>query len=300
MKLFLAAAAVVATAWAQGPEVDVQKLKAELEATMSQSKVIALRGGVMGATVKNAPYSGIEINESNQMLGDGTRIHNEQQTKVYRDGEGRTRRENGDEVTIMDPVAGTTFVLNPKTQTARKTTLSSSANFVFNRSTNPGESVEVRAMTTNGVTSAMMNGKPVDPATLDQMKMNGELPVEFGVVNAKGGAAGNMVYLKTGKAMAEGKPESLGKQSIEGVLSDGMRITNTLPVGAIGNDRPIESVTERWYSPELQTFVMTKHTDPRSGDETFRLTSVVRGEPSPDLFQVPPSYQIMQGGRIRE
>jgi len=59
-------------------------------------------------------------------------------------------------------------------------------------------------------------------------------------------------------------------------------------------------VTERWYSPELQTFVMTKHTDPRSGDETFRLTSVVRGEPSPDLFQVPASYQIMQGGRIRE
>ena len=74
----------------------------------------------MGKTVKGAPYSGVEVNESTQMLADGTRIHNESQTQVYRDSEGRMRRETPNEITIWDPVANASYVLNPKTQTARK------------------------------------------------------------------------------------------------------------------------------------------------------------------------------------
>ena len=54
------------------------------------------------------------------MLADGTRIHNESQTQVYRDSEGRMRRETPNEITIWDPVANASWVLNPKTQTARK------------------------------------------------------------------------------------------------------------------------------------------------------------------------------------
>ena len=54
------------------------------------------------------------------MLADGTRIHNETQTQVYRDSEGRLRRETPNEITIWDPVANASWVLNPKTQTARK------------------------------------------------------------------------------------------------------------------------------------------------------------------------------------
>ena len=77
-------------------------------------------------------------------------------------------------------------------------------------------------------------------------------------------------------------------------VSEGTRHTITLPAGTIGNDRPIQTVSERWYSPELQTVTMTKHTDPRSGEDTFRLTNVLRGEPSPDLFQVPASYQFSE------
>src|SRR4051812_42351598 len=93
-----------------------------------QIKVLGLQGGVMGKTVKGAPYSGVEVNETTQTLADGTRIHNETQTQVFRDSEGRMRRETPNEVTIWDPVANASYLLNPKTQTARKMPM---GNFVF-------------------------------------------------------------------------------------------------------------------------------------------------------------------------
>ena len=61
-----------------------------------------------------------------------------------------------------------------------------------------------------------------------------------------------------------GKEETLGEQMIEGVKSTGTRHTMTIEAGAIGNDRPISTVTERWYSAELQTEVMTRRS--RSAD----------------------------------
>jgi hypothetical protein len=94
------------------------------------------------------------------------------------------------------------------------------------------------------------------------------------------------------KLRARGKSEDLGKQTIEGVIVDGTRTTSTIDTGAIGNDRPIQVVTERWYSSELQTVLMTKTTDPRMGESTFSLTNVHRGEPGAYLFQVPAGYTI--------
>ncbi len=90
--------------------------------------------------------------------------------------------------------------------------------------------------------------------------------------------------------------ESLGKQTIEGVEAEGKRITTTMPAGAIGNERPIEMVTETWYSPELQTTIMSKRSDPRTGETTFRLTNIRRAEPEASLFQVPSDYTIKEGG----
>jgi TonB family protein len=86
--------------------------------------------------------------------------------------------------------------------------------------------------------------------------------------------------------------ESLGKQTIEGVEAEGTRTTVTFPAGAIGNERPINIVSERWYSPELQTVVMTKHSDPRFGETTYRLTNINRSEPARTLFEVPSDYTL--------
>lgn len=89
---------------------------------------------------------------------------------------------------------------------------------------------------------------------------------------------------------------SLGTQTIEGISAEGTRYTRTIPAGAIGNEKPIEIVTERWYSPDLQTVVMTKRSDPRMGDGIFQLTNIQRQEPDPALFQVPPDYTVKAGG----
>src|SRR5215469_2257435 len=119
---FLAAAA--SRAVAQDAEIQ-NKLKDELRALEDnmKAKALTVNGAVMGPVVKNAPYSAVEVTETTQVLGDGTRIHRENQTTVYRDSEGRVRRETPDQTTIWDPVANTSYTLNPKTQTARRLAL---------------------------------------------------------------------------------------------------------------------------------------------------------------------------------
>ena len=89
---------------------------------------------------------------------------------------------------------------------------------------------------------------------------------------------------------------SLGTQTIGGVSAEGTRYTRTIPAGQIGNVKPIVIVTERWYSPELQTVVMTKRSDPRMGDTAFQLSNIVRQEPAASLFQIPADYTVKQGG----
>jgi hypothetical protein len=89
----------------------------------------------------------------------------------------------------------------------------------------------------------------------------------------------------------------LGTQTINGVAAQGTRTTRTIPAGQIGNERPIVIVTERWYSPDLQTYVMTKSRDPLMGDTVFQLTNIQRQEPEPSLFQVPSGYTVKQRPR---
>jgi hypothetical protein len=88
------------------------------------------------------------------------------------------------------------------------------------------------------------------------------------------------------------KTESLGKQEMEGVDADGTRTTMEIPVGQIGNDRPLQIVHERWESAELHVTILEKHSDPMAGNTVERLTSVQRGEPDPALFEVPAGYQV--------
>ncbi len=89
---------------------------------------------------------------------------------------------------------------------------------------------------------------------------------------------------------------SLGTKTINGVPAQGTRITRTIPAGAIGNVKPIRIVIERWYSPDLQTNVLVKRSDPRMGETIFQLTDIERKEPDASLFQVPSDYAVKQGG----
>jgi hypothetical protein len=87
--------------------------------------------------------------------------------------------------------------------------------------------------------------------------------------------------------------ENLGQRFFEGVMAEGTRTTSVMEVGAIGNDRPIRTTVERWYSPELQITIQQTTNDPRSGEESLRMVNVRRGEPDASLFVVPPGYQLI-------
>jgi len=282
------AAVVCAAAAQEGPTVVLQdqvvQQKAAMERMLTNAKVLSLEGGVMGPAVKGAPYAAEEIRESTQVLGDGTRIHNETTTEVYRDSQGRVRRETPNEISIWDPATGTSYVLDPKTNTARKLTLK----YAFVTRKAPGGK-EQGAVST-GIVTASSSAMPPPPPPPEFLFLNNGGNVAFEERRIAIGAGEGPVMLSDSKAQT--KTESLGSQSVEGVVSNGTRSTVTLEAGAIGNDRPIESVTERWYSPDLQVVTMMKHTDPRTGEDTLRLTNIRRGEQDPSLFQVPPGYQI--------
>lgn len=91
----------------------------------------------------------------------------------------------------------------------------------------------------------------------------------------------------------DGKTESLGTKTIEGVNVEGTRITVEIPAGQIGNDKPLSVVTEKWFSPELQIVILSRHLDPIAGEHVFRLVNIKKGEPSVELFGVPNDFKIV-------
>lgn len=93
----------------------------------------------------------------------------------------------------------------------------------------------------------------------------------------------------------DAKTESLGTKTIEGVAVEGTRVTFEIPVGHLGNDKPIQVVTEKWFSSELQMIVYSRHLDPLAGEHVFKLVNIKRTEPSAELFTVPSGFRIEKG-----
>lgn len=89
-------------------------------------------------------------------------------------------------------------------------------------------------------------------------------------------------------------------QTINGVLARGTRITTVIPQGAIGNDREFRSISERWFSPDLNLLIRSVSTDPRFGTTTFELTNISRQSPDPSLFRVPADYTTAQPNNRRQ
>ncbi|HKO98508.1 MAG TPA: energy transducer TonB [Pyrinomonadaceae bacterium] len=257
-----------------------------------------------GKLVKGAPYSGQAVTESMQTLPDGNRIINRSSAAVYRDSEGRTRREQtlkaigpytgaGEPpvtVYINDPVAGVSYTLDTRTHTARK--LSATR---FKVSTT---SDEVKA--TADAKAAGVRVQQIDPIILERSQASAgggggsyKIAVEAASHDKRVVEAGQAMGITTARNR-NAKNESLGKQNIGGVEAEGTRTTVTIPAGEIGNERAIEIVSERWFSPELQVIVMTKHSDPRFGENSYQLTNINRSEPGRELFEVPAGYTLKE------
>jgi hypothetical protein len=228
-----------------------------------------------GGVVKNAPYSAETATEFTQVLADGNRINRKQAGLVYRDSEGRTRREQtigpigllpADSepkrmVFISDPVAGVNYALDPVKKTAEKMPLPRISHLA-----GPGEKITNRVHVIES-DDTVKHSVVSETVTLQHVRIN---PADAGA------------------------PTKLGARAFDGVQADGTRLAISIPAGQMGNERPIEIVDERWYSPQLQAMVMTRHTDPRMGETVYQLSNISLAEPAHSLFEVPADYQVVE------
>lgn len=236
-------------------------------------------GELSGNTVTGEPYSAQSSTQTTQTLADGNQIVNTTTAKVYRDAQGRERREQSlpnignlsaqdapaQMIFISDPVAGVNYSLNSSDHVAIK--LPAPQNTA---STASGKVVMMQR-------SVQRIALPDGPG--------GPMPIP---------GPGPVFISRTISSAAPNPPavEQLGTQLVQAVSAEGMRTTFTIPAGQIGNTQPIQIVDEVWRSPDLQVIVQSTHSDPRMGTTTYTLTNVSRADPSPTLFQVPADYTI--------
>ncbi len=204
-----------------------------------------------GKIVTGIPLTAQIVITHENTLADGNRLFRTSQTTLYRDAQGRTRREITVEagtpatasvkhtiIMINDPVAGKRYMLDPANKTAR----------------------ELRGPRDRG-------NHPEHP----------------------GGEAMKKMLSK------DVQRDQLGTKTIGGFEATGEKVTRTIAAGEIGNEKPIEVVTERWFSTDLQLPVLIVHTDPMMGTASTKVTSVTRAEPDASLFQVPADYKVVSG-----
>jgi hypothetical protein len=220
--------------------------------------------------ITGASYSGEQVSESVQILADGTRITRKmpgQNQKMYRDFAGRTRTERP-----MFPGLPATS-LNPFRDAVVAVIYDPVAGFRYTLDTI--NHVAHRQKVQPIVQSASRNlaGAPVSPPRAAPVQASGAGPPPSGLRRTV-------------------SQDSVGTQLINGVQAEGHRTIETIPAEAEGNDRPITVVSETWFSPELKMTVLTKRSDPRSGDTTVQMLNLSRAEPDPSLFTVPPDYSI--------
>ena len=130
-----------------------------------------------------------------------------------------------------------------------------------------------------------------DPAARTHVTLDRERKVAVRITLLPEGALPAPAGASDGAMVTE---ETLGERHIEGVRAEGTRTTMTIPTNAIGNRGPITAVSERWFSPELQTVVLARRSDPRFGETVYRLVNIVRAEPPAALFEIPAEYRIEQ------
>lgn len=219
-----------------------------------------------GAAVKGHPFSADVVHEVNQVLLDGNRIHRETQGKIFRDSEGRVRNDTESEIpgrmgklvqiTINDPAAQNFISLTPEIKTATIRHLAS-----------PGTRTGAPAGDQSRERTSLESLRKLQPGTAELPRNPTKPPMPI---------------------------ENLGTREIEGVTATGTRRSRTIAAGEIGNEKPITSVFETWYSEELKIAVLTTSDDPQSGQTVTRLVNIRIGEPDPSIFEVPADYTVKE------
>ena len=264
---------------------------------VAHARAAALAAPLMlheGKIVKNAPYSAQAISEKVQSLPDGNQITLRNAATVYRDSAGRTRREmtsdDGEVRSIMiRDVDGTAHLLRPRDKTATRI-------------------AAPREM------AALARDKARE--RIEQLRKEGKLPAEAAgreaIIIKRVERAAERAAADSGRRLAldarlagafgdrawssKAVTRELGTREFNGVKAEGKLRSYDIPAGEVGNRNPIVVTHETWYAPDLQITVHTRHSDPRTGDNTYRLVNLKREEPAPALFTVPSDYTVEDAG----
>lgn len=269
--------------------------------------------GMHDKVVKNAPYSATAVIERSQALADGNRITSRRSMANHRDGAGRTRQEvvgpDGEVRSVIIRDDKGTLMLRPASKTgtrisrdlpevARMARAHAHEKIVKLRregklppeaaGEGAGEEVVVRRVERfRHAEHAGHEGKAMKDVRVRVMRdmegKAGELRMLAPMISR---AFDDMKYAK------DARVTDLGTKEIAGVKAEGKMRSYEIPAGAIGNEKPIVVTDESWFSPELQVTVYKKHSDPRSGEQVYRLENLRRAEPAGELFAAPAGYTI--------
>lgn len=216
-------------------------------------------GAFGGKVVTNAPFSAQVNRETVQVLSDGTRMDRKETGSIARDSVGRTREETT--FSIIGPLAAS----------------GQAPHIAFIRDPSAGKNYTMYILNDSKKTAVTIShpaGASESGRRMMKQKMN----------------AGEDSNVQT---------VSLGTKTVDGLTVQGTRRIRTIPVGQIGNDKPIVITRDEWYSPDLQMVISSTRSDPRFGTTTFQLTNINRSEPPQSLFMVPQDYTVTPGGMMK-
>ena len=249
---------------------------------IQQGLRIALRG--QDRVVKNAPYSAQAVSERLQQLADGNQIERRTRTASYRDSAGRTRLEVQDDkgtlrtVTIQDPVAQVSWVLNPRTRSATRLprTETARAGVAGQAAAQAAAQASAQAATARAAAEAARaaaqaqririeegdgaNGRRIVVRRFEDKagdRRETVRVIELPSISAGAGGldpqalAARIGPLAAGAAgdarwSAKASTRELGTREFDGVKAEGKVRSYEIPAGEVGNRAPITVADESW------------------------------------------------------
>jgi len=308
MRIMIIAAAVLAASTLYAQDEPARKAATEIEARVPLERAR-----------KGAPYSAETIIEGNQQLVDGNRISRRTTGRVYRDAEGRTRREedrpNGTtSISITDPVAGFSYSLDGGSKIAWRTAMgvggaimgkleeAQNVRRIYEERIGDSGNREVGFRSTplsdedkQKVEAALTAKVARATGSTDSQSKSAAVDQEKAAA-AGGGVRGGGGGGRGGAIMRRGPDTPLEHKVLDGIAVQGRSTRTVIPAGQVGNEQPLTILDEQWSSTDLNVLVMTRHVDPRTGESSYRLTNITRAEPDASLFMVPADYTVRDTG----
>jgi hypothetical protein len=268
--------------------------------------------------VQGAPYCADAVHETVQVLADGNRIVQRQQTRSCRDAQGRTRQEvtrgQRRHVYLRDPVTQEAWLLD--TEAKRATRLDG-----FPRGLPMGAPAaqagwedrlrewgrEMREWGRGMKDKLRAGDAPPPPPAPPVPEVSADVSpqavrIVIGTPGSElpppGAGVGHpfAFHARMRGPRGAGVVTPLPAETIEGLKAEGKRTTWTLEAGKIGNEKPIVTTREVWTSPELLITLRSREVDPVVGEDHYRVQNVTRAEPDAQLFRVPDDYRRVTHG----